>query len=346
MNRRDFIRASTGGFAAATIPAAGSGKAADNIVGEGRPENLRSASSSDLQGLVGDGQQRRILLRGGVVLSLDPRVGDLEKADVLIDGKRIAEVAPTVSAGDAEIVDCTGTIVMPGFIATHHHQYETLQRSIIPDGLLAGAWPQESYGSVVQNIWTAGRIADPANPNNVIWDLGRAPYDPEDCYISELVACLSEISEGLTTGTDTSQSSHTPEHTDAMIKGLMDSGRRMVYAYTGGIDRSRDGSPYEFPGAMNDTAKGIGRIAKTYFSSKDQLVTLGFGGGPGPAAPGAEVTGWQLARAFGASIHHHNVGGAGGGIDAAAEARKGKDWAGVTFITCTRWKDGPLAPLS
>ena len=54
----------------------------------------------------------RIVLRGGVVLSLDPRVGDFEKADVLIDGKRIAEVAPTISAADAEIVDCSGTIVM------------------------------------------------------------------------------------------------------------------------------------------------------------------------------------------------------------------------------------------
>src|SRR5258708_13278145 len=91
---------------------------------------------------------------------------------------------------------------MPGFIATHHHQYETLQRSIIPDGLLTGAWPQESYGSVVQNIWTAGRIADPANPNNVIWDLGRVPYDPEDCYISELVACLTQITERATTRPD------------------------------------------------------------------------------------------------------------------------------------------------
>jgi 5-methylthioadenosine/S-adenosylhomocysteine deaminase len=114
MNRRDFIRASTSGLAAATIPAAGSGRAADNIVREAQLGSLRSASPSDLQGLVGDGRQRRILLRGGVVLSLDPRVGDFEKADVLIDGKRIAEVAPTVSAGDAEIVDCTGTIVMPG----------------------------------------------------------------------------------------------------------------------------------------------------------------------------------------------------------------------------------------
>src|SRR5215471_8667674 len=308
MNRRDFIRASTAGLAAATLPAAGSETAAQNVVTEGQAGSLRSAAPSDLQGLVGDGRQRRILLRGGVVLSLDPRMGDFEKADVLIDGKTIAEVAPTVSAGDAEIVDCTGTIVMPGFIHTHHHQYETLQRSIIPDGLLQGEWPQESYGSVVQNIWTAGRIADPANPNNIIWDLGRVPYDPEDCYISELVACVSEISEGITTGTDTSQSSHTPEHTDAMIKGLMDSGRRMVFAYSPGINRSSNGIPYEFPGAMNDTAKGIGRIAKTYFSSRDQLVTLGFGGGPGPAAPGADHTGWQLDRAFGASIHNHNVG--------------------------------------
>ena len=279
------------------------------------------------------------------MLSLDPRLGDFEKADVLIDGKTIAQIAPTITASDAEIVDCTGTIVMPGFIHTHHHQYETLQRSVIPDGLLQGAWPQESYGSVVQNIFTAGRITDPANPNNVIWDLGRVPYDPEDCYISELLACLSEISEGITTGTDTSQSSHTPEHTDAMIKGLMDSGRRMVYAYSPGIDRSSDGFAYEFPGAMNDTATGIGRLAKTYFSSRDQLVTLGFGGGPGPAFPGANFTGWQLARAFGASIHNHNVGAPKVVIDAAADGRNGTDWSDVTFIHATRWQDEPLAQV-
>jgi 5-methylthioadenosine/S-adenosylhomocysteine deaminase len=307
---------------------------------------LHSATPADLQGLIGDGRRRRILLRGGVVLSLDSKVGDFDRGDVLIDGKKIVEVAPTISAADAEIIECSGTIVMPGFVTTHHHMYETLQRSIIPDGLLAGAWPQESYGSVVQNIWTAGRIADAANPNSVVWDLGRAPYDPEDCYISQLVACLSEISEGITTGTDTSQSSHTPEHTDAMIKGLMDSGRRVVYAYTGGIDRSREGHPYEFPGAINDTTKGIGRIAKTYFSSKDQLVTLGFGGGPGPAAPGADFTGWQLARAFGASIHNHNVGGPSVVISAAADARNGTDWSDVTFIHCTRWQDEALAQVS
>src|ERR1051325_6117888 len=111
-----------------------------------------------------------------------------------------------------------------------------------------------------------------------------------------------------------------------MIKGLMDSGRRVVYAYTGGINRSADGIAYEFPGALDDTTKGIGRLAKTYFNSKDQLVTLGLGGGPGPAAPGAPFTGWQLARAFGASIHNHNVGGPNVVTMAAADPRNGNDW--------------------
>jgi cytosine/adenosine deaminase-related metal-dependent hydrolase len=343
-SRRDFIRAGAVGFAGSTFATVACRPASNTA--NPQLSSLRTATPEDLQGLVGDGRKRRIVLRGGVVLSLDPKTGDFEKADVLIDGKKIVEIAPTVSASDAEIVDCSGAIVMPGFITTHHHMYETLQRSIIPDGLLAGAWPQESYGSVVQNIWTAGRIADAANPNNVVWDLGRVPYDPEDCYLSQLVACLSEISEGITTGTDTSQSSHTPDHTDAMIRGLMDSGRRVVYAYTGGINRTSEGHAYEFPGAMSDTTKGIGRIARTYFSSKDQLVTLGFGAGPGPAAPGADFTGWQLARAFGASIHNHNVGGPRVVIDAAADPRNGNDWSDVTFIHCTRWQEEPIAQIS
>jgi len=120
----------------------------------------------------------------------------------------------------------------------------------------------------------------------------------------------------------------------------------MVYAYTGGIDRSAQGIPYEFPGAMNDPTKGIGRIAKTYFNSKDQLVTLGFGGGPGLAAPGSEYTGWQLARAFGASLHNHNVGGPAVVINAASDPRNGNDWSDVTFIHCTRWQDEPIAQIS
>ena len=334
LSRRTFL---TAGASAAALATASCSQ--NQAVGD------RSTGTTAGQDLVGDGRKRRILLRGGVVLTLDAKVGDFEKADVLIDGKTIAQVAPDISAGDAEVIDCSGTIVMPGFVTTHHHQYETLQRSIIADGLLAGAWPQETYGSVVQNIWTAGRIADQTRSRQIGLGPRRVPYDPEDCYISELVACLSEISQGITTGTDTSQANHTPEHTDAMIKGLMDSGRRMVFAYSGGTNRSAEGIPFEFPGAMNDTAKGIGRIATRYFSSKDQLVTLGFAGGPVAAFEGAPYTGWQLGRSFGASMHNHVVGNPMGIVNAAADARNGTDWSDVTFIHATRWQDAPRAQV-
>jgi 5-methylthioadenosine/S-adenosylhomocysteine deaminase len=295
-------------------------------------------------------QARRIVLKDGIVLSLDPKVGDFEKADVLIEGKKLLEVGPNLNTGNAEKIDCTGMIVMPGFVTTHHHQFYTLQRSLIPDGLIIfpgnadqepTAWPHETYGSVPGNIWTQGRIPDPANPGKYLWDLGRPPYDPEDNYLSELVACLSEITQGVTCGTDTSQANHSPEYTDALIQGLADSGRRTVFDYGGGADRGQA----EFPGAMGDSTKGIGRIAKKYFSSKDQLVTLGFGGGAGPAFAGAAYTGWQLGRSFGAFINNHAVGNPNGIVDAAADSRNGSDWSDVTFVHAVRWQDNALAQI-
>ena len=347
-SRRGFLKSGAAGLAGAVGAAAcraSAGGPAPASANAASPAGLRTAPPKDVQNLVGDGGKRRILLRRAVVLSLDRNLGDFASADVLIDGKTIAAVGPDIPAGDVEVIDCSGTIVMPGFITTHNHQYESILRSLIPDGILAGAWPLETYGSVVQNIWTAGRIVAPGTPGTVVWDLGRVPYDPEDCYIAQLLSCLSQITEGVTCGTDTSQANHTPAHTDAMIKGMMDSGRRMVFDYSGGVDRSADGYPYEVPGAMNDRTKGIGRIATQYFSSKDQLLTLGFGGGPGPAFPGAMYTGWQLGRSFGALINNHNVGNAKLVIDAAADSRNGTDWSDVTFVHATRWQDDPYAQI-
>jgi 5-methylthioadenosine/S-adenosylhomocysteine deaminase len=282
LSRRHFLQATAAGLAAGTVTGsglAGSALAEDFDRGQGPPP-----------------RGRRVLIKGGVVLSMDPRIGDFEQADVLIDGSKIAMVRPNIRAS-AQVVDARGMIVMPGFVDTHHHQYETIQRANNADGNLqwAGAdpvWPQEGYGTVVQSIWTNGRIQV---GNNVVWDLGRSPYDPEDGYISELVASINGIDQGVTTGVDTSQSSHSPEHTDAMIEGLMDSGRRSLFVYSAG---RADTPGYEFPGAPGNSTSGLGRLRTRWFNSRDQLVTLGHSGGP-PA-------GWQLAREFGAVIVNHN----------------------------------------
>src|SRR6266545_1370694 len=64
----------------------------------------------------GDLVPNRVLLRGGHILSMDPQIGDLYGGDILVEGDKIAAVGPSVDAGDAEVIDSTGCIVIPGFI--------------------------------------------------------------------------------------------------------------------------------------------------------------------------------------------------------------------------------------
>ena len=214
---------------------------------------------------------RRILLQGGVVLSLDQSVGDFEKADVLIEGKRIAAVGPNLAAvaRSALVVNAADRIVMPGFVDTHHHQYETLLRSILADGLLRDE--PKNYGSVIQGIFTP-------------------VYLPQDAYISELVASLNQINAGVTTTVDTSQVSLSPAHSDACVAGLKESGRRAVFAYSAGV-----GPATQYP-------QDITRLRKQYFSSGDQLLTLAL-----HAAVSADH--WKLARSVGAPVVSHFISG-------------------------------------
>jgi 5-methylthioadenosine/S-adenosylhomocysteine deaminase len=301
----------------------------------------------------GHGSRDRILLKGGIVLSLDPAVGDFKKADVLVEGKKIVAVRPNIHA-HARVIDCTGLVVMPGFITTHHHQYETVQRALIADGYITfgqdpgqpehppAVWPYEDYRSVVQAIWTTGAYDG--------WDLGAPPQHPEDCYISELVASLAQITQGITCATDTSQASHTPEHTDAMIKGLMDSGARALFDYSSGSNRGPS-TGYEWPGKMGDTTVGVGRLKKEFFSSDDQLVTLGLGANQNPVTnpdgTTESYTGWELAKSFGCWINNHNVGGKSAVTDPANQALLDDPEIGprLTLVHCVRWQDNEIAQV-
>jgi cytosine/adenosine deaminase-related metal-dependent hydrolase len=223
---------------------------------------------------------RRILIRGGAVLSMDPAVGDFESADVLIEGKTIAAVGPNIDAGDATVVDAAGMIVMPGFIDTHHHQFETALRSFLADGLLFN--DGAPHGEINYFDYILGKFA--------------GVYRPEDVHISELFGSLSQLDAGVTTVHDISQIHHSPEHSDAAIKGIMDSGRRAAFGYFEG-----HGEQAKYP----DDAR---RIKEQYFSSDDQLVTMIMGGEiylPGYEAP------WAIGRELGIPIAAHVLGNFG-----------------------------------
>jgi 5-methylthioadenosine/S-adenosylhomocysteine deaminase len=185
---------------------------------------------------------RRILIKGGVVLSLDRSVGDFANADVLIEDSKISAVRPEITAGDAAVVDAAHRIVMPGFIDSHHHFYQGILRNILPNGLL-----NPDYSRDISTALTA-------------------PYRPDDVYVGTLITALGMIDMGTTAAVDTSQVNHTPEHSDAGIRALQESGLRVVYAYSRGT-----GPKAQYP-------QDLVRLRKTYFSSEDQLLTLALGG--------------------------------------------------------------------
>ena len=246
---------------------------------------------------------RRVLLKGGIVLSLDPQIGDFARGDVLIEGKKILAVGPNLIA-TALVVDAGGMIVMPGFVDTHHHQYETILRGILADGVLGTPNDgKKTYQGVIQGVFTP-------------------VYQPEDAYISELVASLNQLNAGVTTTVDTSQVSHTPAHSDACIAGLKESGRRAVYTYSPGL-----GPASQYP-------KDLLRLQAQYFSSADQLLTLELN-----AAPNADN--WALARQAGVPIICHIVGDRSGNFAAIGKAGlmgPDNEYIHCTQLDETHWK--------
>jgi cytosine/adenosine deaminase-related metal-dependent hydrolase len=84
----------------------------------------------------------KTLLTGGTVVSMDPAVGDLARGDVLIEDGVIVDMAERVDAPDAEVIDATDRIVLPGFVDNHRHTWQTASAASAPTGRSAsGRWP-------------------------------------------------------------------------------------------------------------------------------------------------------------------------------------------------------------
>ena len=252
---------------------------------------------------------KRTLLKSGTVLSLDHKIGNHKQADVLIEGTKIAAVGPNLTAADAEVIDASNSIVMPGFIDSHRHIWEGILRNIGTDVPLEG---DASYLAFVLNVLA------PA-------------YRPEDAYVGDLVGLMGAIDAGITTILDWSHIQATREHADAVIKALQESGLRAVFAY---------GYPWwKYPDEHQD--EWIKDVAKKYFSSKDQLLTFALA----PAGPEftpfeTAKSQWQLARELGARITVHVGVGTSGQHGKLGEMGKAKLLGpDTTYIHCTTLSD-------
>jgi cytosine/adenosine deaminase-related metal-dependent hydrolase/ribose/xylose/arabinose/galactoside ABC-type transport system permease subunit len=251
----------------------------------------------------------RKLIKGGIVLSLDPNVGDFTTGDVLIEDDKIVGVGNDLANGEAEVIDASGMIVMPGFVDSHRHIWEGILRNIGTDVPLEG---RVSYISFIL------RTLAPV-------------YRPEDVYAGNLVSAMGAIDAGVTTLLDWSHIQVSPAHTDAGIQALEDSGLRAVFAY---------GFPWWGKREERQPSWFV-RAASEHFSSKDQMLTLALAA-PGPEFVDFEVARdhWKLAREADARITAH-VGVGTYGLDSKIQrfGEAGLLGPDTTYIHCTSLND-------
>ena len=152
----------------------------------------------------------RTLIKGGCVLSMSQVTGNHLEADVLIEGDTITEIGPSLRARDATVVDAGDTIVMPGFVDTHRHVWESLFRGL---GDVSGS-------------------TDPA-------DRYAPHYSADDLYAATLIGLLGAAEAGISTVVDWCEVNTDDTHTDAALQAHADSGLRTVFAYAGWRRRSQ-----------------------------------------------------------------------------------------------------------
>ncbi|MET0233546.1 MAG: amidohydrolase family protein [Kibdelosporangium sp.] len=183
---------------------------------------------------------RPILFRNATVLSMDPAIGVLSGGDVLVRAGRIEQVGRDLPApGDAEVVDATGGILMPGMIDTHRHMWQTALRGFGAD------WTLTQYFVFYYLNW--GKI-----------------FRPEDIHAGNTLSAIEAIDAGVTTTLDWSHGLRTVEHGDAAVEALRAVPGRFVLAYGNLL-----GAPWEWSNSPEFRS-----FVERHFSSRDDMLGL------------------------------------------------------------------------
>ncbi|WP_448033111.1 amidohydrolase family protein [Bradyrhizobium liaoningense] len=254
---------------------------------------------------------RRTLIKSATVISMDDAVGDLSSGDVLVEGSRIVDVRPSIDLGsgaaETEIVDGAGRIVIPGLINAHMHTWQTGLRGYAANWTLL-----EYFRRMHAGLATVFR--------------------PEDIHIATLVGALNQINHGVTTLVDWCHNNPTPDHTDAAVRGLIESGIRAAFLHGSPKPEPKPGEPHfsEIPHPRRE----VERLLAGPLADRDGLVTLGLAIlGPHYSTLDVAMHDFRLAREFNLIASMHQGGGPAktpGGWEKLIEA--GLVGAGVNVV--------------
>ncbi len=229
----------------------------------------------------------KTLIMNAAVVTMDPELGEFERANILVEDGTIIAIGPGIEA-DAEIIDASTMIAMPGMVDTHRHTWQAPLRGILANGNI----PDYLRGIRLQ----------------------MAPrFRPEDMYAGNYLGALDAINSGVTSVVDYCHNILTPDHAHASVSGLLDAGIRGLYGHgmtpitTNTWSESKGGSSEGGDPNAFATRAGLAReIHDTYFSSASQPLRFGLAPQEFAIAPVAEVAAeFDLARELGARITIH-----------------------------------------
>jgi putative selenium metabolism protein SsnA len=127
----------------------------------------------------------RTRFENGIVVTLGQRNRVIWKGSVVIEGEKIVAVGNATDLQkqfpNAEVLDCAGKIVLPGFICAHHHFYSTMAR-----GMTIPGEPASNFVEILERLW---------------WKVDRALLE-EDITVSAQIPLIESIRNGTTTVID------------------------------------------------------------------------------------------------------------------------------------------------
>lgn len=208
------------------------------------------------------------------ILSMDDTIGEIEGASIHIEEGVIRAVGKNLERpANAEIIDGTDSIVMPGFVDTHWHMWTSLYRGMA-----------ETSG-IRSYMWYRNNVGD--------------HFTPEDNYLGVCLASAEAINTGITTVHHWAHNMNTPEFADTAVAAHREAGLRCRFSYGTRQWLKRD--------EIFDVAD-LERVQKSYFPDQDGLLTLGvcmrgpeFGG----TTPEVYCAEWAHARRLGLPITVH-----------------------------------------
>ncbi len=181
----------------------------------------------------------------GIVVTLGEKNRVLWNATVVTDGELVAAVGDSAEMKhrfpEAESIDCSGKIILPGFICTHHHFYSTMAR-----GMSIPGEPAANFVQILERLW---------------WKVDRA-LDEEDILLSAQLPLIDCIRNGTTTVIDHHASPSMRDGSlDLIEKAVRQAGIRASLCYEVSDRNTPGGGIAENERFIKKVGKGDGQIA-------------------------------------------------------------------------------------